>query len=319
MPIGKARIKDYTGYTVGFLKVIGRVDNFESMDQAVDPVWIVHCSKYNISTRRNSLAIRNMRRLSAEASGANWIEYHQSLIGKQFKETSLTILEFDYSKPLTMVYCRCSKYNIERWTKWKDICRGVSSLKSRSGRRPEGLLLDDAVDKEIGNNTVSIKSTKVMSDGRYLTYYSTTYKGKVFRVHRLAYEIMTGETLTPECEIHHINHDTLDNRISNLRRYSKGGDTSCNVQSQHKRKRTSKGKPPSSEFVGVYKASKTRWGATIGFLGKSIHLGWYKTELEALMARESAVQRLNETHGTDYITEADRQELIKSFSSEQLA
>jgi hypothetical protein len=48
-------------------------------------------------------------------------------------------------------------------------------------------------------------------------YYSCKFKNKPLKVHRLIYELHTGKKIQNGFVIDHINGDTLDNRIENLR------------------------------------------------------------------------------------------------------
>lgn len=80
----------------------------------------------------------------------------------------------------------------------------------------------------------------------------------------------------------HINHDRLDNRKENLR--------VCTRSQNHCNRRHNKS---TSGVTGV-KRSGNNWTARISIKGKEIHLGTYKTLIEASLARNKATM---EYHG----------------------
>lgn len=81
-------------------------------------------------------------------------------------------------------------------------------------------------------------------------------------------------------EADHVNHDTLDNRRSNLRVLTPG----ANKRWQPSRDGSS------SVFVGVtWDKTRSRWRAQIQLEGKVINLGRYTTEQEAADARDAFV------------------------------
>jgi hypothetical protein len=96
-------------------------------------------------------------------------------------------------------------------------------------------------------------------------------KGKVFYAHRLAWAITHGHW--PECHIDHINGDTLDNRIQNLR-----------LATRHQNGRN-RGVPASntSGFKGVsFDRKSGKWRVQVS--GK--HIGLFATiEAAAVLAR----------------------------------
>ena len=114
-----------------------------------------------------------------------------------------------------------------------------------------------------------------VSEKRNNTFYAVTNTKdrKRLYLHRLIMEANKGD------EIDHINHDTLDNRRSNLR--------ITNPQ-QQQWNRTKGHFPCSSEYKGVhwFKWGKRhkRWKAVITVTRKTIFLGYFLHEIEA--ARE---------------------------------
>lgn len=95
--------------------------------------------------------------------------------------------------------------------------------------------------------------------------------------HRLAWLYMHGEF--PEHQIDHINHDTSDNRIENLRRVT-------NIENQRNR---SMSKNNTSGIMGVSFCKQTsKWVAEIKVNYRKINLGRFNTIQEATRAREAA-------------------------------
>jgi hypothetical protein len=77
----------------------------------------------------------------------------------------------------------------------------------------------------------------------------------------------------PNTIVDHINHNRLDNRISNLR------IVEPNINAHNKSKR----KNLTSVYIGVCK-NKNRWEANVRFQGKKYYCGVYSNELEAAKA-----------------------------------
>ena len=91
-------------------------------------------------------------------------------------------------------------------------------------------------------------------------------------------------------DVHHINHNPLDNRKENL--------LICthreNLQSKQKPKNKN-GKAPSSKYKGVYKyqyKNTVRYKATIWNNGIQEHLKYHKTEIDAAKAYDKRAREL---------------------------
>lgn len=96
--------------------------------------------------------------------------------------------------------------------------------------------------------------------------------GKIVKIHRIIMNAKKGE------EIDHINHNTLDNRKSNLRICTH----SQNMMNQKKRNNK-------SGVKGVYwEAKDKRWRANIKINQKKKHLGMFKNIEDAASARKQA-------------------------------
>ena len=100
---------------------------------------------------------------------------------------------------------------------------------------------------------------------------------KRYPLHQLAWLYIYGRF--PFRLMDHINHDKVDNRITNLRE----------VTSQENQKNRSKPTTNKSGFIGVLKDKhKEKWRAQIVSNGKSIYLGTFKNKEDAIAAREAA-------------------------------
>lgn len=109
---------------------------------------------------------------------------------------------------------------------------------------------------------------------------------KQYRAHNLVWFYFHGTW--PTKVLDHINGNSLDNRIENLRDVTRQ-QNSWNLQGPKRNNR--------SGLLGVdWKASKKRWRAQIRIKGKRLWLGEYKTAEEASAAYQKAKQ-LRDTGG----------------------
>lgn len=102
--------------------------------------------------------------------------------------------------------------------------------------------------------------------------------------HRLAWAFVNGEM--PDGCIDHINGDTSDNRIENLRNV----DAKTNSENERKgRRRKLKG----SLLGAHWSETWSRWKSSITCGGVNKHIGWFDTEQEAHVAYVTAKRQLH--------------------------
>lgn len=116
-------------------------------------------------------------------------------------------------------------------------------------------------------------------------YWNIRYEGELYKIHRLIWKWWYG--YDPE-EIDHINGDTLDNRIDNLR----------NVDHTQNRRNQKKRKDCKSGFNGVTQY-KNNWRANITIDKKQTQIGTYSTPQEAANARNDFLKEFYPDHFTD--------------------
>lgn len=119
------------------------------------------------------------------------------------------------------------------------------------------------------------------------SYIEVRWLGRTYVAHRLIWELMNGPIPTPY-EVDHINGDTLDNRISNLRLASR-------VDNQRNVGLTAAN---TSGFKGVSQFPKTgRFRADIRVNNKTRYLGQFDT---AEAAHKAYVAEAKKLHGEFY-------------------
>lgn len=118
-------------------------------------------------------------------------------------------------------------------------------------------------------------------------YLQITYKRATFMLHRLAWLHHYGQM--PTLYIDHINGNTLDNRIANLREVTQAENMqNAKMHSDNK-----------SGYMGVYwHRGAKRWRAAIALNQKITFLGLFDTPEEASAAYLSAKKRLHSTQPT---------------------
>ena len=111
----------------------------------------------------------------------------------------------------------------------------------------------------------------------YEGYAQARIDGKIQRMHRVIASPKTTE------QVDHKNHDTLDNRKSNLRVCS----------ATENRRNRKKAKSNTTGYKGVVLASSKRYTAKLGYLGKKLHLGTYDTAIDAAKAYDRKAKQLH--------------------------
>lgn len=125
------------------------------------------------------------------------------------------------------------------------------------------------------------KCLKLFKRGKNNRYWTAvlldpmTRKSRSFTLHRLLWQIFIGP-IPDGMQIDHINGDSFDNRLENLRLGS------------HQQNNFNKRRLKKSGFKGVYKARGARWEAKIAHNGISHYLGTFPTEIEAARAYNEA-------------------------------
>lgn len=119
-------------------------------------------------------------------------------------------------------------------------------------------------------------------------YFRIKFDSKPYQAHRLAWVYEYG--VEPENMLDHINHNKLDNSISNLR----------DVTNQENLKNRPMQKNNVTGYTGV-NAYRDMWQAVIGIEGKTVHLGTFRTIEEAVQARGIAEKVLgfHDNHGKE--------------------
>ncbi len=118
-------------------------------------------------------------------------------------------------------------------------------------------------------------------DGKFYAIRGVRTSQREIKIQSLHREIMNakGKKL-----IDHRNGDSLDDRRTNLRRASRSQNSS--------NKKITKSKRATSKYRGVSYFPRTgRWWSRIKCRGKSIHLGYFKSEIDAARAYDAAAKK----------------------------
>lgn len=117
-------------------------------------------------------------------------------------------------------------------------------------------------------------------------YYATRkvrYEGKqqMIRMHRAVWELHHG-TIFRGLEIDHINHNTLDNTIDNLRICTHAQNHFNQIRNRN---------DYSSKYKGVW-LQNNRWLSRIKYNGEKIYLGSFDNEIDAAIAYNNKAKEL---------------------------
>lgn len=113
-------------------------------------------------------------------------------------------------------------------------------------------------------------------------YYQVGLRGKYYPCHRVVW-ILSGKELPAGFVIDHIDNNTTNNLIENLRLSTIQGNTHNRVKTPNK----------TSRFKGVcWSKASNKWKAGITFNHKQKHIGYFDSEEEAKLAYELESARL---------------------------
>lgn len=146
------------------------------------------------------------------------------------------------------------------------------------------------IDKE--GNVLSTKNNIIMkprlAGEKYLLVNLWKDKArKTFRIHKLmAITFLDKDYRMKKLVVDHIDNDRFNNRLSNLQLISN-------------RENCSKDKGGASQYTGVVKSSKNRWKSSIRIEGIKIHIGCFKTELEAHNAYQNKLKEIEKARSSE--------------------
>jgi hypothetical protein len=139
---------------------------------------------------------------------------------------------------------------------------------------------------------ISRKTKKNMGFAQTNGYLQLQFPGQKVLFHRYMYEVCYNCKLEPYEFIDHLDHNKLNNRITNLRRTNGSGNNQNRPQPKRRR---SQGLPR-----GVSRTASGRYTASITINGKYHYLGTFNTAKQASNAYKKAAIRANRTQGTNF-------------------
>jgi len=137
---------------------------------------------------------------------------------------------------------------------------------------------------KVGSEAGSVKTNPLTGK----QYVQVSFKRKFYLIHRLIC-VWHGHSLEPNQQIDHIDGNSLNNCIENLRVVS----TKQNAENRKTANKDSK-----SGVKGVCWNKTKKWKAYICHNGKDIHLGYYVNKDDAIAARIAAEKEYY-THAPD--------------------
>ena len=153
-----------------------------------------------------------------------------------------------------------------------DLARGMISFDPRNGKFHWKIHITNAR-KKPGDIAGYLSSNK--------EYWRINLMGQEIRAHRLAWYLHYGEDPGADLLVDHINGDSLDNRIDNLRLVTESENS----------KNRKKGNNNTTGFKGVYQNKDGSISARIDVNGKNKYLGSFKTvELAAKAYKEASIK-----------------------------
>jgi hypothetical protein len=176
-----------------------------------------------------------------------------------------------------------------------ELCRQLLRYEPETGKlfwkpRPREMFDSDRIFRSWNTKWAGAEAFVTIRKSGKSDYQSLTSSifNKPHKAHRVAWAIHYGKW--PEHEIDHINGDTLDNRICNLRSVSRRENMmNASLPSDNK-----------SGRIGVCFNKKTgKWLATIKVNRRQKYLGDFALIEDAIAAREAAERELgyHENHG----------------------
>lgn len=120
-------------------------------------------------------------------------------------------------------------------------------------------------------------------NGYYMVGLWNNYKRKQVGIHRLVAEAFVSNPNKYK-EVDHINRDSRDNKVENLRWATRGMNVRNKVEKIRKNNRTG--------YIGVYQRESKRWTALIGHKYKVLCIGTFDTANEAALAYNRVAREL---------------------------
>jgi hypothetical protein len=257
------KLIDLTGKTFGYWNVLNKEGKAEN--GAI--LWMCECKCGTKKILRGG----NLKRCVPYSCGCH---KNKNLIGEKFN--MLTIINKGCDDKHWICQCECG--NIKEIPERYLIYNLIKSCGCIKKEKNEYIINEDYIivkDNNLNEFIIDKESLDKIKNYYWFVNNDYVYNTKKERLHRFLFNLTKEDKMV----VDHINHNTKDNRMCNLRIATRSQNAMNMVIPKHN----------TSGFKGVYwNKNENKWVASIKINGKNIHLGYFENIEDAILTRQNA-------------------------------